>query len=247
MLTNLRIHVVPVGFQFKRVTEPLINMRADKVFFIRVKQGDDAQPFYDKIIEELESNYNSIEKEDVFLDIWDLYSCIVKFKEIITKEISEGNTVYFNVSTGSKITAMAGLLTCMAWGGVPYYAKVAYSDTQLTTVDPSEYVEEPQILPVYEMKLPKKEMLIILSYLDRNGRRARKTKLIDMLEKEGMIVPRDEKVKEFTTAAKHSQLRAIIDPMEKEWGFVRIESRGRRSDVIITEKGVTALKMFSSK
>lgn len=43
---------------------------------------------------------------------------------------------------------------------------------------------------------------------------------------------------------KHSQLRAILDPMETKWKFVEIESSVGRSDVSITENGKTALKIF---
>jgi len=45
---------------------------------------------------------------------------------------------------------------------------------------------------------------------------------------------------------KHSQLRAIIYPLEKEWGYVKVEYSGRRSEVILTEQGKAALRIFGA-
>jgi hypothetical protein len=72
----------------------------------------------------------------------------------------------------------------------------------------------------------------------------RKALLIDQLESAGIIGIRDESKSELTEAAKHSQLRAILDPMESEWKYVRIEASGRRSEVFITPQGENALRIF---
>jgi len=42
---------------------------------------------------------------------------------------------------------------------------------------------------------------------------------------------------------KHSQLRAILNPLEKVWGYVKVEYSGR-SEVILTEQGKAALRIF---
>lgn len=44
----------------------------------------------------------------------------------------------------------------------------------------------------------------------------------------------------------HSRLRAILDPLEKHWQFVEVKSRGRRSEVSLTEQGKSALRIFGS-
>ncbi len=65
--------------------------------------------------------------------------------------------------------------------------------------------------------------------------------MIDQLESAGMIGTRNENKSELTEAAKHSQLRAMLDPMESEWKYVRIEASRRRSEVFITPQGEAAL------
>ena len=74
----------------------------------------------------------------------------------------------------------------------------------------------------------------------------RKAQLISELEKAGVIRLKDESIVKFTKAAKHSQLRVILDPMELEWNYVKVESNGRRSEVSLTEQGITALRIFGT-
>jgi predicted transcriptional regulator len=244
MSANLRIHIAPVGFEIRRITEPLVGMQADKVYLVSYGPNDAAKMFFAQVKKELGQNYKHIKIEEVFIDIWNLYDCIEKFREIILEEKKKGNHIYLNVSTGTKITSIAGMLSCMLWNAFPYYAHVSYPSTKEIVVPPTEHVEEPDLLPVYDVKKPKNEHLIILSILKANDGKMRKARLIRDLENKGIIRLKDETKTEFTKAAKHSQLRAILDPLEKEWGCVRVETSGRRSEVSITGQGETALRIF---
>ncbi|TBR09335.1 MAG: hypothetical protein EPO62_05155 [Candidatus Nitrosotenuis sp.] len=241
MSANLRVHIAPVGYEIFRVTEPLIRMQADKVYLITYERDDNASTYYSRIKKELSQKYKHIKVEEVFIDIWDLYDCIKKFREIILSE--KGNHMYVNVSTGTKITAIAGMLSSMLWNATPYYAPVRYPETKHMEL-PTEQVLDSEILPTYGIRKPNKEEMLVLSLLDEAGGKMRKSHIIEKLEDGEIIKIKDESVTRLTDAAKHSQLRAILDPMEKIWNFVTIESSGRRSEVSITEKGQTALKIF---
>jgi CRISPR/Cas system-associated protein Csm6 len=244
MSANLRIHIAPAGFEFRRVTEPLIRMQADKAYLVTYGTDDSARKFFVQIKKELAQNYKHIKVEEVFVDIWNLYDCIEKFREIISEEKKKGNHVYVNVSTGTKITSIAGMLSCMLWGAYPYYARVSYPFMKGTDIHPTEHVEEADLLPVYDVKRPKPELLLALGILKANHGRMRKARLIEKLEALGIIRLKDENRSVLTEAAKHSQLRAILNPLETEWKYIRIEASGRRSEVIITEQGETALRIF---
>jgi CRISPR/Cas system-associated protein Csm6 len=214
------------------------------VYLVTYGPEDSARKFFSQAKKELAQNYRHIKITEVFVDIWDLYDCIGKFREIIINEKKQGNHVYVNVSTGTKITAVAGMLSCMLWGAYPYYARVSYPSAKLTDMHPTEYVEDPDMLPVYDIKKPKPEFIQVLSFLKANSGRMRKAKLIEKLENAGIIRLKDEKKAALTEAAKHSQLRVILDPLETEWKCIRVEASGRRSEVIMTEQGETALKIF---
>ncbi|MCE7736978.1 MAG: hypothetical protein GPJ54_18985 [Candidatus Heimdallarchaeota archaeon] len=242
MSKNLRVHIAPVGFQFRRVTEPLIKMRADTVYLVSYKNDDKAKEYYSSILNELSKKYNHIKIVEVFIDIWDLYECIEKFRDIIKNEA--GNTTYINVSTGTKITAIAGMLSCMMWNAIPYYAPVSYIKSEDDSVSHSELVGEPIILPNYEINKPRAEYMLILHLIKQNGGKQKKFQLIQKLEEIDIIRLKDESKESLSKAAKHSQLRALLDPMENDWKYIKIKSAGRLSIVSITEQGETALKIF---
>lgn len=245
MSTNLRVHIAPVGYEFLRVTEPLIRMQADKVYLVTYQADDNAAKFYSQIKKELAQKYKHIKVEEIFVDIWNLDDCIEKFREIILQE--KGNHVYINVSTGTKITAIAGMISSMLWNIVtPYYAPVRYPTTKHMDL-PTEQVLDSEILPVYDIMKPTKNEMLILSLLNTDGGKMRKSHLIEKLEAEKIIKIRDEHITHLSDAAKHSQLRSILDHMEKTWKFVTVESSGRRSEVSITEQGQTALRIFGSE
>ena len=107
-------------------------------------------------------------------------------------------------------------------------------------------MEDPEVLPVYDINKPKRESLQVLDILNKAGGRMRKAQLISELERAGVIRLKDESIVKFTKAAKHSQLRVILDPMELEWNYVKVESNGRRSEVSLTEQGITALRIFGT-
>lgn len=244
MLGNLRVHISPVGFEFRRITEPLIRMHADKVYLITSSPNDTARKFFNQIKAELSQNYKTIQIVDVFVDLWNLYDCLDKFRTIVLSERNSGNHVYVNVSTSTKIISIAGMLSCMLWGAHPYYVPVSYPSFKEEGIPPTEFVQDADFLPVYDIKQPKPEIMLTLGLIKANQGKIRKALLIKKLESKGIIRVKDENKSSLTEAAKHSQLRAILDPLENEWKYVRIDSSGRRSEVVITEQGETALKVF---
>ena len=58
-----------------------------------------------------------------------MMECVDKFRDLINQE--KGNQVFFNVSTGTKISAISAMLSCMIWNCQPYYAKPDYSDIRM--------------------------------------------------------------------------------------------------------------------
>ena len=242
MPANLRIHIVPIGFEYRRVTQPLINMQADRVYLIKYKKNDNAAKFYNLVEEELRQKYRHIQTRDVLLDMWNLYACITEFRKIILQE--SGNHVYVNVSTGTKITAIAGMLACMLWNAQPYYAPVSY-ETRAQAPVISEHVSESEILPTYGINKPKLEFMQILGLLDRYGGTMKKHQIIKELEDAGMIQAAGDN-DDLSAPAKHSKLRSLLDPMVREWSLISVKSSGSKSEVSIEPQGETALKIFGA-
>jgi hypothetical protein len=242
MKSDLRVHIASVGFEVKRITEPLLMERADKVYLITHLHDDKASPYLDKILKILrKEKFLKIEKRTT--NIWNLFDCLQTYKEIIKSE--EGHShIYINVSTGSKVTSIAGTLACMIWKGTPYYVHIEYNDNK----DPEDGLPDEKVnalleLPVYSINKPRPESITVLQIISRyKGTKIKKSKLIDELEREGLID------KNLSSAAKHSKLKGLLSPISVSGGLenplVDVEYKGRQSNVFMTTQGESTLKIF---
>ena len=242
MRANLRVHIAPVGFHVNRVTDPIIQERADKVYLVTHYSHDRAAKYMEKIIKVLRrEKLVSIEK--VTTDIWDLFECLKCYKAIMQHEGKTAH-IYINVSTGSKIASIAGTLACMIWKGTPYYSHIDYDNIKKEPSDglPDERIVSTTQLPVYSIDKPRTESLLILKALSNiKGGKMKKRKLIEYLENQGIIDS------ELSAAAKHSKLKVLLAPMtvgSLDNPLVEVEYRRRQSDVILTNQGESTLKIF---
>ncbi len=250
MKPGLRVHIVTVGFQVRRITEPLIREKADKVYLVTRSHEDKATAYLDKIMKILrKERYLQIEKRAI--DIWDLFDCLQTYKKIIKEvEEQEGKNVhiYINVSTGSKVSSIAGTLACMIWKGTPYYAHIDYNDKKDPADDlPDEDVTAIDEIPVYSINKPKSESLVVLKLLynmkEGEGRpkMMNKGRLIEELEEAGIID------KSLSIGAKHSKLKGLLNSISiagSDNPLVEVEYKGKQSNVILTTQGESTLKIF---
>ena len=94
---------------------------------------------------------------------------------------------------------------------------------------------------VYELRSPNPELVEVLDALGRRGGTLRKRDLIREL---GLDRPGPDRGKSASAQAQHGRLRRRLEPLERRWGFVRTESPGPRSRVILTDQGRLALALF---
>jgi hypothetical protein len=245
MKTGLRIHIAAVGFEIKRVTDPIVEQRADKVYLITHSKDDKAEAYIQKILGILKSEKHlAILKRTT--NIWDLFECLDVYKNIMKEEerLQSSSHIYVNVSTGSKVSSIAGTLACMIWKGTPYYAHVDYTYNK-DPIDglPLENIIDIAELPVYSINKPKPETLLILEILkNTNHGRIKKSTLIDRLEEKGVIN------KNLSSAAKHSKIKGLLNPISivglSDNPLVEVEYKGRQSNVMLTQQGRSTLKIF---
>src|ERR1700730_13424749 len=128
---HARIHIAPVGFEVERVTEAVISERADRVYLLTRSEEDAAAPFVAEVRRRFAKASRPI---DVHLRpalIWDVFGALSALRRIFEEErrvdrhASGVVPIRVNVSTGTKITAIAGTLACMLWRGEPYYVQVS--------------------------------------------------------------------------------------------------------------------------
>ena len=108
---RLRIHIAPLGFESDRVVLPAIEMKADKVWILTHNdpKKTDAKSYLDDIKTRLRKA--RIDFEIMRLNRLNLSSTIKGVRTIMSK--GEDDTYYVNVSSGSKIQAVACTMACM--------------------------------------------------------------------------------------------------------------------------------------
>lgn len=250
---HARVHVAAVGFEVERVVEPVLRERADRVYLITRRDDDQARPFLEEILRRLARAPWPVDARVVRTDIWDVFGALAELRAIFTAErrtdraAPEVLPIRVNVSTGTKITAIAGTLACMLWKGEPYYVQVSrswYSGRAPKVRAVNDVVERVDPVSVYELRSPSRELVEVLESLDRHGGHLRKRELIREL---GLDRPADGSGLPPSPQAQHSRLRNRLEPLENRWRFVAAETGGARGRVRLTPQGRLALALFGER
>ncbi|MGI0154829.1 MAG: DUF6293 family protein [Thermoplasmata archaeon] len=241
---------MPVGFEVERVTEPLSTARADRVYLVTRRERDAAAPFVDEVVRRLKRASWPIDVRIVGTNPWSVFETLGSYRRIFEAERRVDRRaagvlpLQVNVSTGTKITAIAGTLACMLWHGEAYYVQVSrswYSDRMPRVRAVRDVVERVESVGVYELRSPSRELVEVLEALARGGGSLRKR---DLLRALGLDRPAADGSPTISPQAQHGRLRRRLEPLEERWGFVRTEATGARARVRITDQGRVALTLF---
>jgi hypothetical protein len=188
----LRVHLAPVGFEVQRVTEPLIRLRADRVYLFTGDRDDQAAPHWKAVHDTINRDFRSLEVVDRFSPPWSYADLLRDFGAIAAAESAKGNHVFINVSTGTKVHAAVGMITCMLYGAKPYYAQVPYLDRQVAgkiTPDPITDIKWP---PVLRIPTPDPLDLAVMRAVNEAGEECRKEVLLQKLRAVGAFPGREK-------------------------------------------------------
>ena len=245
-----RVHIAPVGFEIERITEPIETERADRIYLITRAERDAAAPFVEEVVRRLGSSSWPVEVRVVRPDLWNVFGVLAALRTIFENErrtdrnAADVLPIRVNVSTGTKITAIAGTLACMLWKGEPYYVQVsrAWYSGRLPRVDAvHDVVDRIDPVGVYTLRAPAPELVAVLEALERRGGSLRKHELLREL---GLDRRGPGGAPAASPQAQHGRLRRRLEPLETRWGFVRSEAPGPRARVTLTEQGRVAVAIF---
>lgn len=105
------IHIAPAGYETERVFDPVIRNDADFLhLLIHKEQTDKGKDCQERIEAALDAE--EIEYDYETCDFFDLYSSLWTIAELVNQY--SGDEIWVNLSTGSKITAISGMIVCMA-------------------------------------------------------------------------------------------------------------------------------------
>lgn len=231
-----RVHIVPVGYENDRVVVPVRELHADRVVLLADEDGTDHPSYLGPVRERLAEA--GIEHEIVPCDIFDFYGSIGTIAELASA-FGEDD-VYVNLAAGSKVTAIGGMIACMATGATPYYVRAERYAAE-TDGDVAEGVRSITDLPTYPMDSPDPQQVAVLDYLDRTER-TRKRDLIAFGKDAGLPF-----VAEHEAANEKSEYRLldshVLRPLESR-GHVTVADVGRSKRVSLTDAGKNTLRAF---
>lgn len=244
-----RVQIVPLGIEYARLKAPILEWRADVVVAVEYSESTRDIPYIQRLLSELEAN----ERIDLRLktcDIFDLYDTL----DTLTRAISEypDDVVYVNLSAGSKITAIAGMIACMATDAHPIYARPDYEpeESRIPSEPRHEQVAETFELPRYPIERPSDTLLQFLSFItaettERESGRYRgvsKKELIEFAREQDFAFVSES---EATTEKGYYRIldtHVVVPAQEK--GYVTVEKVGRTKFVSLTVDGENTLRAF---
>jgi len=243
-IVNLRVHVAPVGFEIDRIAIPAKQMKADRIWLLMHEEPskDRAQGFMEQIKTQLKKE--KIEVQVAHSNRFDLFKLLRALKEIVQQE--EGNDIFVNCSSGSKIQAIACMMACMMFQGstklTPYYAEPeSYSSVKGKQL--SSGLKSVVKLPAYEIHIPKPVLVKALKIIQENGGKITKKEMAKIAYEKKIIVV-NAREENFQQARFASLDKNIIQPLLNEWKFIEVERIGRTRWIKTTPEGLGAVEFL---
>ena len=240
-----RVQIAPLGYEYNRILEPIYEYNADTVILLRHKASQDYEaPFQRDLVQTLREN-DRLELKERECDLFDINSAVTTFVDTI--EAHQTDDVLVNISTGSKLTAIGGMMACQSTSATPFYVAPNFENEDGSREAPSEplvdSVGEIFDLPVFRLSGPSPDQLTVLGYLrEQNG--ATKKDLIQHA--------RDEKLSFITDTSSKTEEGLyrlldthIIKPL-REQSYIHVEKDGRKKRVYLDDHGRDALRIFPS-
>lgn len=237
MEVSERVHIMPVGYEHDRVVESAKKFKADQVLLIGHKGNTTkGERYWKKVQETLDEEGIDYESESS-CDIFDLYDSIGTIASLISNH--RNDDVYVNISTGSKVTAVAGTIAANVADVTAYYAKAESYDGEPGGI--SEVFE----LPHYPIQAPDQQQvktLHILHLLETRGIEPTKGQFIHVAEQNNL----DFTTRDVTEKGKYRLLDdQVLKPLSN-FGYVDVTKDGRERIIHLTDKGQGAYQAFKA-
>ncbi|MBI2655501.1 hypothetical protein HYX06_03700 [Candidatus Woesearchaeota archaeon] len=247
MLEELRVHIVPVGFDIERITLPLIKMRADKVYLLTQEpDGGDAKLYVEEIVKKLkEVNISDI--NEIHINIRDIYKTLNEIRKII--DVEKQNNIFINVSTGSKICSIAGVMAammCKENGNFikPYYVipeSYDYGGNPIKKLKPQTIgMKDVLFIPTYKTHLPDKKLIDVLKFISEKEE-VTKQQIVKFIYPETAT----KKIDRTHLSKMYMKVtRAYIHKLIDEWELIEVDGIGKSSIIRLKQNGKDMIKFL---
>ncbi len=246
-----RIHIVPVGYELDRVVLPVTGVctdeiKADIVYLITKSKKDKAKLYVDEIKKRLNNVVRC--KVEFCNDIKDIYEILRVMRKIIIEE--RNNDIYINVSSGSTMSTIAGVMAAMLFKEediaiTPYYVdpkKYGDAEHELKLDPITKGVQKIVAIPNYKAHLPNLECIGVMKFISGRGDAGvRKKELVDYLYPKHAKKEREktEKSIQYMYVTRH-----FIEPLRNTWKLLRVEGNGRNGIIKLTKNGQDMIRFL---
>lgn len=245
-----RIHIAPVGFEVDRIVIPAIKMRAEKVIMIANDLSQDkASSFYTRVEKKLKNAH--IATEMIRTSFFSLKENIELFSSLIKQY--KDQLLFINISSGSKIQALAAFISVMAAKSQEIQVSTYYVEPEKYTDDPpknpiSRGCKKIHDLPIFPLYTPSKEIQYSVMLLTKKSyyklELAIELAKAEFLSKELINLesgrPKDEKAR---INLQNSVETRVIQPMIRD-KYATTEKFGKRVKVTLSQFGRDASNLF---
>ena len=243
-ISDLRIHIAPVGYEIDRVVLPAKNLKADKVYLLihENKSEDKAVSFYENVTKQLTKLNIEIELE--YHNRLDLFAIIKSVKQLIEKE--KNNTLFVNLASGSKIQSIGCMMACMMFNEYqnvkPFYVE-AKEYPGFSGKPISKGIKEIEYVPTYNIQKPELKHIAALKIIKDHVRLSKKMMADLAIEQKLITVNAHEDNQNQATYA--SLDKNIIQPLLDKWKYITVEKLGRNRYIELTEEGKKAAEVLN--
>ncbi|HUR69238.1 MAG TPA: DUF6293 family protein [Candidatus Thermoplasmatota archaeon] len=233
MQRDLRVHIAGQGFEVRRIVQPALDMRADRVYLLTDPPKGKLRTYHARVLKQLEAA--GIEARVRHCAVWDPNALVGEMGAIA--EAERGNRLYVNLGTGPTTCAIAGSLAAMLWRFDAYYTRIDYEATDID-LEGDFPVKEVTFIPTFQLDPPGGDVLAVLELLgEKAGRPARKKEVVERLRERAFL-------KERSSAQADQNVADRVLKRALEWGFLDSEGEGRRRRLRLNARGEAGRKMF---
>ena len=273
-LGSKRVHIVPLGYEYDRIIEPLRG-GTDVVYLLVDEPTRDAETGtvdfdaacssretdpaswidtteYQREVRDEISTFAQVGgypvRLDDFYDVMGVVTTIAAYHEAGSEG---GDKVFVNISSGPHIAAVAAAVGCMAVGARPYNIETE-SHTHDREAEPrTQGITQSEELPMVPIKPPSKDQISVLEFVHEKNNKNHSVNKSDIIrhfdgnsENDGPTLECLEGTKDKARSAKYGQLDSKVLDTIDDHGYVDIEQRGRAKYIEITDPGQNILRAF---
>lgn len=260
-----------LGFDSDRIYLPVQMLKCDKLYLIQRSdhyKSQNAMYNYRLIVRALGKRFI----EDRIVPHGHVFERVNAVKKIF--EAEKENRICINLSTGSKLDAIAGMMAVMLFRKIPkdvtpFYAvpvdtgRINKAARRMKKINYSETkgVKDIQIIWVLDLQSPKPEIIEALKIISKHGRKIRKKLLVQTLCKQGLLegfmVDNKDHIKRIDgdssgdkarrnaqSGAFHVAENRIIRELRARKAIKEDEGKPRDKDIELTENGDYLVTIF---